>query len=865
MIQVMNKKIFFIIIIYFFCAGSALFSQQKILVRDFKNFQSPVDKNLEKKITNIIVNQLNKNGFKAVAETDKSKPIKPSNFNFTITGYYQRQKKTKNLNLYCQIVNNKKGYIVNAIRILNKYAELEELDIESSTVRIDDDEIINPLTVGLVIRLKANPEGEVKWDSLYENLINTQLFKEHTFSIPEQKKGKRHQTVFKLLEEQTIITATRSPISLKEAPAAVYVITKEQIKARGYRTLIDALHDVPGFDIIHVYGIFPDLVHQRGLVGNNQRTLLYIDGIPDNNISEGAILGGSLRYPLFNVDRIEIVAGSSSALYGANAFNGVINIITAGNQKKIKNDIQLTVGSHEESTGFMGTAINFWSAGQIAPKSYYNVNGYFLGNQGPNFRNVQNINNKNIGYWWSKYYDNSVEEHYNVLAKLHIHNLRVETVMWQYLQGHGTFANGTARIDTTDKEFVGTRWDFQNTSARIGYTNNFGSKFTLDTDILFRQTEILSSAHESYPNTPGPGAYNRPKDVTISGNFSRPDYQYEFKEKLQYKYSDKAITDLGAEINHNVVPAGYGDYNRYSYKNLGFFLQQVYRPWNPLIFTGGYRFDYNTNYDEVHTPRLGTVWNITRTIHYKFLIGSGFRAPTAWELYNATPHRLKNPNLKPEKLISLESGIGFRYKKLSYLNLTAYYNSITDLILEVPTKKKNPNSPGDYWNQNKNVGDAEVIGAEIQNDLDITNYLNVYWNYTFYAYGEYSNIPENLADRPTVKGSNEIPNIAPHSVNFGITYLFLKDYSAHVRFNYVHTRNTISTNPTRKVDGYFLLHLNFRVDNFLTDDFYLQLLIRNILNSDVFDPGIRTATGINYPTQHPIEGRSIWLSGGMVF
>jgi outer membrane receptor protein involved in Fe transport len=260
---------------------------------------------------------------------------------------------------------------------------------------------------------------------------------------------------------------------------------------------------------------------------------------------------------------------------------------------------------------------------------------------------------------------------------------------------------------------------------------------------------------------------------------------------------------------------------------------------------------------------LGTVWNITRTLNYKLLAGSGFRAPTAWELYNATPQRLKNPDLKPEKLISLESGFGYRYKKLSYLNLTAYYNSITDLIIEVPTKKPNP--PGPNWNQNKNVGDAEVLGLEIQNDLDITNQWKIYWNYTVYIMGKYSNIPKDLSDPPTVKDTNEIPNIAPHSLNFGLTYYFLTDYTAHFRFNYLTSRDTISSNPTREVNGYFLMHLNFRIDNLISKGFYIQLLIQNILNSKVFDPGIRTASGTYYPTQHPIAGRTIWLSGGVIF
>ena len=62
-----------------------------------------------------------------------------------------------------------------------------------------------------------------------------------------------------------VVTATRTRVKYRETPSAVYVVTARQIRERGYRTLADALHDVPGFDFQHTYGIFPDLVHQQSI------------------------------------------------------------------------------------------------------------------------------------------------------------------------------------------------------------------------------------------------------------------------------------------------------------------------------------------------------------------------------------------------------------------------------------------------------------------------------------------------------------------------------------------------------------------------------------------------------------------------
>ena len=128
--------------------------------------------------------------------------------------------------------------------------------------------------------------------------------------------------------ELEVVTATGTKMKLRETPSAVYIISEKDIRARGYRTLIDALQDIPGFDIQHTYGLFPDLIHQRGLIGNNQRSLVYIDGILDNNISENAILGGTIRYPLHNVDRKELFAGPVSPLEVANTFKVFINLST---------------------------------------------------------------------------------------------------------------------------------------------------------------------------------------------------------------------------------------------------------------------------------------------------------------------------------------------------------------------------------------------------------------------------------------------------------------------------------------------------------------------------------------------------------
>lgn len=213
----------------------------------------------------------------------------------------------------------------------------------------------------------------------------------------------------------------------------------------------------------------------------------------------------------------------------------------------------------------------------------------------------------------------------------------------------------------------------------------------------------------------------------------------------------------------------------------------------------------------------------------------------------------------------MELGLGYTFSKKGHISLQGYYNVIDDLILEVETGDINPNPETTYWNRNRNIGKATILGLEFNSDYNLTDRVAIYANYT-YSYGEYKNLPESLISSPAAHDGESIPNIPKHKINAGVTYHILQDLSVHLRSNYVYNRKTIQSNPTRNVDRYILFHANICWDNAIADGLYFQLLIRNLLdNDDAFNPGIRTATGEYYPTQQPIESRNIWLTAGYRF
>jgi iron complex outermembrane receptor protein len=668
------------------------------------------------------------------------------------------------------------------------------------------------------------------------------------------------------LMELEVVTATGTKMKLRETPSAVYIISEKDIRERGYRTLIDALQDIPGFDTQHTYGLFPDLVHQRGLIGNNQRSLVYIDGILDNNISENAILGGTIRYPLHNVEQIEVVAGPVSALYGANAFNGVINIITKDGRKTSDKGVAAFIGTWMDQD-YMGQGTSFalndsarTDKGQFA----YSIGGYYYKSDGPDFRDIQGLNENGLGYWWSDTYNNSDEETYNVTAKFSFDNLRFEVINWQYLQGDGTSANGTYQIDTDGSGFSGSAWDFQSTTVDLGYLWEINPRLSLDSETLIQNSQLLSSSHESYPNNPGPEAYNFPEDVTTVSGYARPDNLFKIEERLQWRPSDQLDNTIGLEMTFYDVPEGYGSHERYKYENYAGYLQSIYQANEIFSFVGGYRFDHNTAYGDSNTFRISTIAN-PGDYTFKAMFSTGFRGPTAWELVNETRQRLTSHNLDPENMRSFELGLGYALPFKGHISLQGYYNEIKDLILEIETDIPNPNPESEFWNQNQNIGKANIYGIEFNSDLSVTDRLSLFMNYTF-SHGKYKDLPETLTSSPAAHDGESIPNIPKHKTNIGFTYSILNNLSFHLRANYLYKIKTIHSNPVKEIDDKVLFHSTIRWENAFVDDLFFQLLIRNILDADdAFDAGIRTATGAYYPTRQPIEGRNMWLTVGYEF
>ncbi|MBX7057635.1 MAG: TonB-dependent receptor [Leptospirales bacterium] len=842
----------------------------------------------------------------------------PAGEGMAIGGYYRRSAAGR-LHLFGLIADRQSQRIVDGASrssVLDLPGADQALGRVRGELEESDTESIRRFAERVARQAALNPELRLRRDNLLAHSPEDAREDLSGFWPGEQEAGDAAREAFELLENQKVVTATRSQRTLRQSPAAVYVVTERQIRERGYRTLVDALHDIPGFDIIHTYGIFPELVHPRGLVGNNQRTLIYIDGILDNNISERATLGGSLRYPLFNVERIEVVMGPSSALYGANAFGGVIQVFTKGGDTAPGGDAEVGYGRYLDAGYAPGAYGAVAGRGRSSDSDmHYSAAGWFFSSRGPYFGDRQSLRSKSvnendprwqlekeacggpcvipsdaIGYDWSPYYNASQEESYNLSARLQAGGFSLRTVNWQHVQADGTFANGSNLVDTDQLGFQRSGWNFRNNAAALAYDWNIASAASLNSEIAVRHTELLGSSRDVTVNrAPDPLFYydlNRSGDFKLNENYSRADYSLEWREKLEWNISRRLQTLAGVEAVQESTPRDYGAAKRYVFSTYAGYLQAQFLPIDMLEVLIGYRYDFNTNYGQAHTPRVGLTLSPAGWLTLRAMASTGFRAPTPWELFNETAQRRANPDLQPEQMRSYELGAGLRFLRDYYLQFTFYRNEISDLLLEAQASAL-PRPEGGYYNQNQNVGRARIVGAEAQLDARPLESINVALGYS-YNRGFYFDLPLGQAAPLSTRGRpgddllrdyigaatgtrpgderGDIPNIAPHRVFVGLTWRPILDLSLHLRANYADIRRTIASNPEKTVAGYLLLQLNIRYENlFGLQGWYASLLLRNAGDVSAYDPGIRNATGDYYPTRHPIEERNIWLSLGYKF
>lgn len=647
-----------------------------------------------------------------------------------------------------------------------------------------------------------------------------------------------------------VVTASRSEQKISEAPSTMLVITAQQIKERGYEELDDALRDIPGLDLVHLSVQFPSIRTFRGMYGDeNRRILFMIDGIIENSIIGGFEMGGP-AYSLHNVERIEIIWGPGSALYGANAFSAVINMITfkGGDINGLK--FQRGFGSYNTSLEKAMFGVKKSNLELSFSGSLFRTDGPRYTNRDPNYSNAYVDNawsfNGNMSYTYKKNKTTLGFRAFDTPSGLGTHTNSPTQLLGLPSQGNGN----TGELGSLSSSIRGEKAALWAPFTRTVFIQNeFASnqKFSVFSRVYYRETG-LSDRSYTYSTIDGKvvnrtlrAHYSNRIAGEISTNYIVNKFHnffagvQLFQDNLELDYRGVNPDSRIDTINYIPITNIFSTYKPRKFiiqNNIGAYAQYVINTTflNKTNFTIGGRYDDNSVYGSIINPRLGLVNKPNKKTTLKLLFGTAFRAPTNAELYNTAPIRIANPDLKPEKIKTYEVNYIYMFSEFFIMQTNLFHNDLTNIIVaDIPI--------GGGFTQNQNAGSATVYGLETKMDIVFTKYFSSFLNFTYQEGKQNNGIIES-----------NIPNIAKVKGNIGLSVNLAQLINISVIANWVGDRSVPSTNPLGKVDGYFITNLVISTKKIFDNRVSASLNIRNLFNQTYLDPGIRSADGNLFST-----------------
>ncbi|QKF82166.1 TonB-dependent receptor plug domain-containing protein [Halarcobacter ebronensis] len=476
----------------------------------------------------------------------------------------------------------------------------------------------------------------------------------------------------------TVVSATKSEQSIKDITSNVEVISREELEERHFTTVAEALNSVSGLTFTSNGGLGSTTsLYLRGMGSN--RVLVLIDGINYKDPSNTS--GASIQHLMMNdIERIEVIKGAQSGIWGADAAAGVINIITKKAKKGFSGTINSEYGSYD--TRKFGTAL-YYGSEKFDVKFTANKiesNGFTtMLPKGENRNNYENdgYENRTVTFGTTYYINDDSKISFGI---------KDINAFAQYDTANGNDTNMKSDVDTTLYNL--------NYSQKIE-NHNLNLKYELS---KFKRYEIGTAGSiwgESVLEFEG-----KTQNIELSDTYS-----YLNKDFLIYGFgANKSEVDYLLTDNSK---------NSDDSKSKFIYLTNTNSFNDKFILTQSLRFDSYNNFDDELTGKIGAKYNFTKDLAFKTNYGTAYNVPSIMQELN--PWGTANSNLQPEKSQSFD--IGFEYKEFSF---TYFESKVKDLISwESATSR--------YLNQN---GKSKFKGIEFAYKKLLTEDTLLGFNYT---------------------------------------------------------------------------------------------------------------------------------------
>lgn len=656
----------------------------------------------------------------------------------------------------------------------------------------------------------------------------------------------------------SITTGNRKPIA--KAPAVATIITADDIKAISATDLDEVLETVPGLHVARSPQGYNPIYTIRGVFSQfNPQVLMLINGIPVTNLFVGnrsQVWGGM---PVESIARIEIIRGPGSAIYGADAFAGVINIITKTAADIEGTEVGVRAGSFDTQDGWIlhgSTWAGFETAFML---EYHDTDGQ----REVIDADAQTALDNALGTDASLAPGSVNLQRKSIDTRLDIArgNLRLRAGL-QRRQNLGTGAGVALALDPEGR-FASDRWSVDVTYHNPHFTDNW--EVTAQASYFNTSQEVERNVRLFPPGADlGFGVF---PDGVI-GNPEVFERHYRVDTSAFYKGFQGHELRLGAGFNYNEIykvretknfgpdpatgnplPPGspivdvsdtpFVFLPEDSRRNVYFFAQDVWQFANDWALTAGVRYDHYSDFGGTLNPRLALVWDARYNLTTKLLYGRAFRAPSFAETRNINnPVALGNPSLDPETIETLELAFDYRPTDKLRLGANLFGYRWQDIIRFVP-------DAGGATATAQNSGEQTGYGLEMEADWRPNAEWRLVGNYAF----------QRSTDEETGEDAGNAPH---HHVYVRAEWAFKPDWLVSSQLNWISERNRAPGDRRSNVDDYATLDLTLRRQARKTGGWGFALSARNLLDSEADEPSPAGNPEASIPGDLPLAGRSFF-------
>lgn len=641
--------------------------------------------------------------------------------------------------------------------------------------------------------------------------------------------------------KEVVVTATRTKRKVEDIPAQVDVINSKKIEDFPVSNIDDILRTSANVYVNRSWGIFSknSSVTMRGLT-SSARTLVLIDGVPKNKIAGGLVNWHNINPD--NIERIEIIKGPASALYGNNAMGGVINIITKKPEKRIEGSLKSFYGTYNT----LGSSLNISGKEINNDKGFYwDLNAYYRQGDGYIFEPPEFIDETDaetylkeygggtkLGYMFNK--SNSIEIIYDYFdekrgagRQVFVNDGSYESYITNQVKSKYTGKIGKADIKAilyfTEENFYGQKEslnDYNEYKLLDSYTDKTDKGFwTTYSNKLLKKNYITIGVEIKMGDVDGEEIYRTSPDIInfrskmdILGFFIQDEINF-----LNNRF--KLIAGL-----RNDIVRFYDGY------------QSVTEPTKVTGFSKSFSENFKNNHWNAISPKIALQYSINRKSKIYASVGTGFKPPKLKDLSQTGKirkgFRLANPDLRPETLTNYELGYSHNFSEKIKINTAVYYSLGKDFQYMIGTGDSIDTGGSSLKPvlQSDNVARIGVAGGELSLSYFVSKNISFNANYS-YNYSKVIEYESSEINPDKDLTGRYMVEVSPHLFYAGINYKN-KYFAANFNCNYVDEQwyddeNTILT------DDYFVA--NLKLSKTIKKHYKIYLDFQNIFDNEFVD------------------------------